>query len=136
MFEKHPDWLVKNGKGQPIHAGTVEDNKDQLFVLDPTNPGAQEYLRKTYSTLVNEWGVHYIKMDLSTTAGSKVTTTNRILALEAQRIGLKIIRDMVGDDVYLDKDGSVMLNPVGYVDYGRISQDTGHTFSASKDAAA
>jgi hypothetical protein len=28
-----------------------------------------------------------------------------------------------------------MLNPVGYVDYGRISQDTGHTFGASKDAA-
>ena len=28
-----------------------------------------------------------------------------------------------------------MLNPVGYVDYGRISQDTGHTFDASRDAA-
>jgi len=41
----------------------VVNNKDQLFVLDTTNPGAQEYLRKTYSTLVNEWGVHSIKMD-------------------------------------------------------------------------
>jgi alpha-galactosidase len=41
----------------------------------------------------------------------------------------------VGPDVYLDKDGSVMLNPVGYVDYGRISQDTGHSFGASRDAA-
>ena len=28
-----------------------------------------------------------------------------------------------------------MLNPVGYVDYGRISLDTGHTFNASKEAA-
>ena len=28
-----------------------------------------------------------------------------------------------------------MLNPVGLVDYGRISQDTGHTFQRSKDAA-
>ncbi|MGB0119039.1 MAG: PKD domain-containing protein [Terriglobales bacterium] len=137
VFEKHPDWLVKNAKGQPIHAGTVEDNKDPLFVLDTTNPDAQEYLRKTYSTLVNEWGVHYIKMDFMDDSGIegyyyRPDTT----ALEAQRIGLKIIRDTVGDDVYLDKDGSVMLNPVGYVDYGRISQDTGHTFIASKDAAA
>jgi alpha-galactosidase len=136
IYEKHQDWLVKNAKGQPIHAGTVEDNKDPLFVLDTTNPGAQEYLRKTYSTLVNEWGVHYIKMDFMDDSGIegyyyKPDTT----ALEAQRIGLKIIRDTVGDDVYLDKDGSVMLNPVGYVDYGRISQDTGHTFIASKDAA-
>ena len=78
MFEKHPDWLVKNATGQPIHAGTVEDDKDSLFVLDTTDPDAQEYLRKTYSTLVNEWGVHYIKMDFMDDAGSKVTTTDQI----------------------------------------------------------
>ncbi len=36
----------------------------------------------------------------------------------------------------LDKDGSPMLNPVGIVDAGRISQDTGHTFDASRDAAS
>jgi hypothetical protein len=57
-------------------------------------------------------------------------------ALEAQRIGLKIIRSTVGEDVVLDKDGSPMLNPVGIVDTGRISQDTGHTFGASRDAAS
>jgi hypothetical protein len=136
IYQDHPDWLVKNAKGQPIHAGTVVRNKDHLFVLDTTNPGAQEYLRKTYSTLVNEWGVHSIKMDFMDDSAiegfyHKPDTT----ALEAQRIGLKIIRETVGDDVYLDKDGSVMLNPVGYVDYGRISQDTGHKFEASKDAA-
>jgi hypothetical protein len=37
--------------------------------------------------------------------------------------------------VLLDKDGCELLNPVGLVDVGRISQDTGHTFSSSKDAA-
>jgi hypothetical protein len=57
-------------------------------------------------------------------------------ALEAQRIGLKIIREAVGDHVMLDKDGSPMLNPVGLVDAGRISQDTGHSFDASRDAAS
>jgi hypothetical protein len=56
-------------------------------------------------------------------------------ALEAQRIGIQTIRNAVGDDVLLDKDGCELLNPVGLVDMGRISQDTGHTFSASKDAA-
>ena len=136
VYLNHPDWLLKNSKGQPIHAGTVEDQKDQLYVLDTTNPQSQEYLRRTYSTLTKEWGAHYIKMDFMDDSGIegfyyKPNTT----ALEAERIGLQIIRDAVGDDVYLDKDGSVMLNPVGYVDYGRISQDTGHTFDASKEAA-
>ncbi|AXC09783.1 Alpha-galactosidase [Acidisarcina polymorpha] len=136
VYQNHPEWLVKNEKGQPIHAGSVEDEKDQLFVLDTTNPAAQDYLRKTYSTLVNDWGVRYIKMDFMDDSAIegyyyKPNTT----ALEAQRIGLQTIRDTVGNDVYLDKDGSAMLNPVGFVDYGRISQDTGHTFSASKEAA-
>ena len=136
IYENHPDWLVKNGQGQPIHAGVVVDDKDHLFILDTTNPQAQQYLRRTYSTLVNEWGVRSIKMDFmddSLIEGYyyKPDTT----ALEAQRIGLEIIRDAVGGGVYLDKDGSAMLNPVGFVDYGRISQDTGHTFDASKEAA-
>jgi alpha-galactosidase len=136
VFEHHKDWLVHNMAGQPLRIGHVTEGKDQLYVLDTTNPGAQEYLRQTYRTLKNEWGVRFIKMDFmedSAVEGKyyKPHTTG----LEAQRIGLQIIRDTVGDDVVLDKDGSPMLNPVGIVDAGRISQDTGHTFGATRDAA-
>lgn len=136
VFEHHPEWLVKNAQGKPIHAGFVTNHKDNLYVLDVTNPDAQQFLHKTYATLVNEWGIRYIKMDFMEDSAIegfyyKPGTT----ALEAQRIGLKIIRDAVGENVLLDKDGSELLNPVGIVDMGRISQDTGHTFSSSKDAA-
>jgi hypothetical protein len=136
VHQNHPDWLVKNAKGEPIHAGTVEDKKDQLFVLDTTNPGAQAYLRKTYSTMVNVWGIRYFKLDFMDDSAIEGYYFNPgTTALEAQRIGLQIIRESVGEHVLLDKDGSPMLNPVGIVDYGRISQDTGHTFGASKEAA-
>ena len=47
-----------------------------------------------------------------------------------------MIRAAMGDGVVLDMDGSPMLNPVGLVDAGRISQDTGHTFEATRDAAS
>jgi hypothetical protein len=53
-------------------------------------------------------------------------------ALEAQRIGLEVIRRAVGDDVLIDKDGSPMLSPVGIVDAGRISHDTSHSFAEYK----
>ena len=136
VFQHHPDWLVKNAAGHPIHAGTVVDGKDALYIIDTTNPGAQAYLRTTYRTLVREWGIHYIKLDfMDDSAIEGYYYRPHTTAMEAQRIGLQTIRDAVGDDVYLDKDGSVMLNPVGYVDYGRISQDTGHSFGASRDAA-
>jgi hypothetical protein len=72
-------------------------------------------------------------MDDSSVEGHHFTPNTT--ALQAQRIGLGVIRQAVGDDVLLDKDGSPMLNPVGIVDTGRISLDTGHAFVASKEAA-
>ena len=135
VFEHHPDWLIHNAKGEPIPAGSVTDGKDTLYMLDVTNPGAADYLRQTYTRLVHQWGIHYIKLDfMDDSAIEGVYYRPNTTAMEAQRIGLGIIRKAVGDNVYLDKDGSVMLNPVGYVDYGRISQDTGHTFEATKEA--
>ncbi len=137
VYQNHPDWLVHNAKGGPIHISWVAGHRDRLFVLDCTNPGAQEYLRKTYATLVHAWGIRYIKLDfMDDSAVEGHYYRPNTTAMEAQRIGLGIIRQTVGNNVLLDKDGSTMLNPVGYVDFGRISQDTGHRFDASKDAAS
>ena len=135
VYQNHPDWLVHTAKGDPIYIGSVGKSGEQLFALDCTNPGAQEYLRKTYSTLVKKWGIRYIKLDfMDTSAIEGYHYRPNTTAMQAQRIGLAVIRDTVGDDVLLDKDGSMTLNPVGYVDFGRISQDTGHTFGSSKEA--
>jgi hypothetical protein len=138
VFEHHKDWLVHTADGKPIRIGTAGDGAgaDALYALDATHPDAQEYLRQTYRTLVHDWGVRYIKLDFMDTSaieGSyyKPGTT----ALEAQRIGLEIIRKTVGDDVVLDKDGSPMLNPVGIVDTGRISADTAHSFQNTRTVA-
>lgn len=135
-FTHHPDWLVKNAQGNPIHIGTVAEKKDPIYALDTTNPAAQQYLHETYRTLTRDWNILYIKMDfMEDSAVEGFYYRPHTTALEAQRIGLQTIRDAVGDSVLLDKDGSEMLNPVGILDMGRISQDTGHTFSSSKDAA-
>ena len=136
VFQNHPDWLLHNFAGQLIHIGYVTDKQDPLYVLDTTNPGAQDYLKQTYSTLYN-WGLRFVKMDFMDDAAVEGAYYRpNTTALEAQRIGLNIIRSAVGDSVVLDKDGSPMLNPVGIVDAGRISQDTGHSFDASRDAAS
>jgi hypothetical protein len=136
IYEHHKDWLVHNAHGEPISIGSAEEvPAERLFVLDVTHPDAQEYLRKTYRTLVREWGANYIKLDfMDNTAIEGYYHRPNTTALEAQRIGLEIIRKAVGEDVLLDKDGSPMLNPVGLVDEGRVSQDTGHAFLRSKEA--
>jgi hypothetical protein len=136
IYQHHQDWLVHNAHGDPISIGDAEEVAgERLFVLDVTHPGAQEYLRQTYRTLAGEWGARYIKLDfMDNTAIEGYYHRPHTTALEAQRIGLELIRQTVGEDVLLDKDGSPMLNPVGLVDEGRVSQDTGHAFARSKEA--
>jgi alpha-galactosidase len=136
VYQKHPEWLVHEGNGNPIQIGYVEGSHDALFVLDTTNPGAQEYLRETFHTLVREWDVRYIKLDFMDDTGIEgYHYLPHTTAIEAEQIGLKIIRDAVGPNVLLDKDGSPMLPAVGYCGLGRISTDTGHSFRGAREDA-
>ncbi len=137
VYQHHKDWLVHNARGEPIQVTTAEENPGEpIYVLDTTHPDAQAFLRQTYTTLAHQWQVKYIKLDfMDNTAIEGYYFRPNTTALEAQRIGLTLIRESVGNDVLLDKDGSPMLNPVGLVDDGRVSQDTGHTFERSKEAA-
>ena len=135
LFHDHQDWLVRDAHDAPLQIAGP-DAHETVYALDTTNPGVQDYLRKTFATLVNDWGIRYIKLDfMDDTAVEGHYFRPDTTALEAQRIGLQIIREAVGDRVLLDKDGSPMLNPVGIVDMGRISCDTGHTFQATREAA-
>ncbi len=135
VFTHHENWLVHDAQGNPIMIDHVERHGDPLYALDTTNPAAQEYLRHTYKTVTQDWGVRYIKLDfMDSSAIEGYFYRPHTTALEALRIGLQIIREAVGDQVLLDKDGSPMLTPVGLVDEGRIAPDTGHSFRASRDA--
>jgi alpha-galactosidase len=136
VYQEHPEWLVHDGNGKPIQIGFVEGSRDQLFVLDTTNPGAQAYLRATYRTLVQKWNVRYLKADfMDDTAIEGYHYRPNTTAFEAEQIGLKIIRDAIGPNVLLDKDGSPMLPAVGYAELGRISTDTGHSFAGMREDA-
>jgi hypothetical protein len=134
VYEHHKDWLVHNAAGKPIQITPRVD--EPLYALDTTHPGAQEYLLQTYRTMAREWGVRFIKLDFMDTATIEgYHYQPNTTAMQAQRIGLELIRKAVGEEVLLDKDGSPMLNPVGIVDVGRISEDAAAFFPTSKAVA-
>lgn len=136
VYQHHPDWLVHNAQGKPIQIGYDSGSRDPIYVLDTTNPGAQQYLRQTYHTLVREWDIRYIKLDfMDDTAIEGYRYQPNTTAIAALQTGLGIIRDAVGPDVLLDKDGSPMLPAVGYTDLGRLSTDTGHSFEGAREDA-
>lgn len=135
ICQNHQDWFVHNSKGKPILIYTDRD-VGPFFVLDATHPGARKYLQQMVRTMTRDWGAHYLKLDfMDDTAIEGYYHRPHTTALEAQRVALQAIRDAVGKDVLLDKDSSPMLTPVGVVDQGRISGDSGHAFRTAKENA-
>ena len=131
IYQRHKSWLVRNAQGEPLALGR---NRKE-FVLDVTHPDAQKYLRHTYLTLTKDWGWRYINLDgMENTAVEGYRYRPNTTAIEALRILLKLVRQSVGEEIVLQKDGSPLLATVGFVDVGRTSIDTFHNFFIIKEA--
>src|SRR5262249_44263547 len=118
--------LVRNTRrGGQMHFG----------VLDTTHPGAQGYLRRFFRTIVREWGWRQIDLDgLVVWSLEGYRYRPNTTAIEADRIGLQIIRETVGEGVVLQLNaGFLELSSVGLVDVALIA-DPSHAFSSTQEA--
>jgi alpha-galactosidase len=122
LAAEHPEWLIHDMSGRPRDVGT--NWQVTLHGLDTTHPGAREWLRRLFGTIVEQWGFDYLKLDFLVTAAMAgrrwVASTTRAAAL---RQGLELIRSVVGNDVYLLGCGCPLLSAVGLVDAMRIGPD-------------
>jgi alpha-galactosidase len=121
LAEEHPEWLVQE-KGQPAFAGT--NWMTTLHGLDTTHPGAREWLRRLFSTLVEAWGYDYLKLDFLVTGAVRGQRYNATTSgAEALRQGLELIRSVVGEQVFLLGCGCPLFSGVGVLDGMRIGPD-------------
>ena len=120
VASRHPDWLVGE-PGQPVNAG--RNWQQELYVLDPTHPGAAAYLDEVFATF-RTWGIDFFKIDFIYAGAIAGRRRADISALAAYRTGLEIIRRAIGD-AYLLGCGAPILPSLGLVDAMRISADTG-----------
>jgi alpha-galactosidase len=122
LAREHPEWLIRDDQGRPRDVGTNWDTT--LHGLDTTHPGAREWLRRLFGTLVEEWGYDYLKLDFLVTgamAGHRWAAGTT--GAEALRNGLELIRSVVGGNVYLLGCGCPWLSGVGIFDAMRIGPD-------------
>ena len=97
LARDHPDWLVRGENGKPAFAG--HNWSADLHALDTTHPGARDWLRATFTTIVREWGYDYLKLDfLACGALEGQRHDPRATRASALRDGLALIREIVGDD--------------------------------------
>lgn len=123
LARDHPDWLVHETNGRPSISGKNWDTS--LYGLDTTHPGAREWLRETLTTIVRDWGFDYLKLDFLVSAATRGRRYDlQATRASALRDGLRLIREIVGEDVFLVGCGCPLLSAVGVVDAMRIGPDS------------
>lgn len=124
LYREHPDWLVKNVSGRPVIAFIHPQWKGHvIYALDVTNPGAQQWLRKTISAIVGQ-GFTYLKLDFLYAAALPGRRHDPgATGASALRRGLEIIRAEAGESAYLLGCGCPLGPAVGIVDAMRVSPD-------------
>jgi hypothetical protein len=142
-YKARQDWFVKRPDGKPLRQHSFGGT-----CLDATHPDVQEHL-KTLAKTIRGWGVKYYKMDgISVGAGLDHVYINdgykddhlsncRPLHdpaktnIEAMRLGLKIIRQGAGNDVFFSGCCAVQnmrtyAGAIGLVDSMRVGPDFNH----------
>jgi alpha-galactosidase len=124
--KEHPEWFLKDQTGRPLWAGwnPLWGLLGNVYALDTTHPGFQEYLRQIYRTFVHEYGFRYLKLDFlfgASLVGNAYD--NSLSPAQRLKLGYDIIREAAGDDIILLGCGSPLLPAIGKVDAMRIGPD-------------
>jgi len=117
----HPDWFIRDEAGN--HLTYTADDGSAHLCFDLSHPDAQEWIRGVFDN-VKAWGYDYIKIDfLFAGAYEGVRHNSSYTGTMALMEGLRIIRDAMGDETYIDGCGSPMLPGIGIYDGNRIGGD-------------
>jgi alpha-galactosidase len=123
LAQEHPDWMIRDERGRPAWGGR---NWGQIaYGLDTTHPAAREWLRTLFTTVTRDWGFDYLKLDFLVSAALPGKRYDPSVSRgRAVRDGLALIRETVGEDVFLLGCGCPLLAAVGLVDAMRIGPDS------------
>lgn len=127
LFMEHPDWLVKDGNGNPKVA--YENWNKKIYALDTTVPQAVGWLTGLFEHL-KDCGFEYFKIDFLFAAAIQGKRFENVTPVQAYIQGLNTIRQAVGDSFVLGC-GAPLLPSVGYVDGMRIGPDTAPYWDAN-----
>jgi alpha-galactosidase len=122
LFAEHPEWLLHDAEGRVI----LHDIwLGPCAGLDCTHPGAQDWLRRLFRTVVHGWGYTFLKLDAlfcACYAGARHHEPGTTTAANLRR-GLEVIREAAGDEAFILGCSCPFGPAVGLVDAMRVGPD-------------
>jgi alpha-galactosidase len=117
---ERPDLLVQGADGKPMVAGYNWGGP--YYALDTTQEEVKTHLRELFARVV-DWGFTYLKLDFMYAGALEGGRQAPIHREQAYRDAIALIRETVGDDVYLLGCGVPMLPSAGIFDGVRVGPD-------------
>ncbi|QAU12813.1 alpha-galactosidase [Halorubrum sp. BOL3-1] len=142
LYADHPEWFVTeptdatgDGPGTPVDGGFRAGSA--LYGLDTTHPEVLEWLRETVSTVVDEWGFTYLKLDFLFAAALPGERYDAAATrVEAYRRGVEAVSEAAGEDAFLLGCGAPMAPSVGLFDAMRVGPDTDPTWETPGESGS
>jgi alpha-galactosidase len=119
LVNDHPDWLLRDEKENPIHAGITWSGNP--LGLDVTHPEVLEWLDQLIRK-VRGWGYGYLKLDFLYIGALIGKRYNDIPREVAYRNALQVIRE-AADDAYILACGAPIIPSLGLCDGIRVGPD-------------
>lgn len=131
IFQQHPDWTIRDEKGNPIGHEFDSSLKYSYYGLDCTNPAVIDWVKSLFRTITKEWGYEYVKIDfLFAATFDGLRHDKNATRAQALRRGLEAIREAVGAKVPVLGCLAPLGQAIGLVNSYRVSPDTATRWKA------
>ncbi len=120
IFQRYPEWLLKDKKGQPLKVGYSPLWNGWFYALDFYNKGVQDYLTGVIFTMLHKWDFDLLKIDFLY-AVCLVPPVGKTRG-QVMNDALQFLREQCGDKWIL-ACGVPLGSAFGLVDYCRIGAD-------------
>jgi alpha-galactosidase len=117
LFRDHPDWFIKDGNGAAYETGS---NWSSFYSMDIYNEDARTYVRRVFTTVLDEWGFGLVKLDFL--YGACVRPMRGKTRGEIMCDAMDFLRECVGDKMILGC-GVPLWPAFGKAEYCRIGTD-------------
>ena len=132
VFQQHPEWFIQGVDGKPLVSSEVTFGgwrHGPWFALDGTHPQVQQHFEKVFSTMRQEWGCSYFKLDANFWGAMHGGHFHdpQATRIQAYRRGMEAIR-RGADDSFLLGCNHPIWPSLGIIDGSRSSGDIKRTW--------
>ena len=120
LYVEHPDWIMRDAKGNPIATGS---HWSGAVALDVRNPEVRTYIGKVLHTVTQDWGFKLLKLDFLYAACME--PHDGLNRGELMADALDLLRANVAEDTRLLLCGVPLVSAFGRCEYCRVGCDVG-----------